>query len=56
MDHLVARIRRQGRLSTLSDALLLALLANSDCLPERVANGVLLCTPKYAPLWGGYAE
>ncbi|VDK23838.1 unnamed protein product [Anisakis simplex] len=41
MDHLVARIRRQGRLSALSDALLLALLANSDCVPERVANGVL---------------
>lgn len=41
MDRLVARIRRQGRFSKLSDALLLTLLANSDCVPERIASGVL---------------
>lgn len=41
MDRLVARIRCQGRLKSLSDALLLALLGNSDCVPERIAPGVI---------------
>ncbi|TKR65290.1 hypothetical protein L596_025714 [Steinernema carpocapsae] len=42
MDHLVARVRRVGKLKNLSDALLLRILDNSDFVPDRVANGVVL--------------
>ncbi|KAK0418614.1 hypothetical protein QR680_013671 [Steinernema hermaphroditum] len=42
MDHLVARIRRIGKLKNLSDALLLRILDSSDFHPDRVGNGVVL--------------
>ncbi|KAI6235374.1 Rap guanine nucleotide exchange factor 1 [Aphelenchoides besseyi] len=42
MEQLVSRIRQIHRLHGLSDALLLHLLSNSDYLPDRVANGVIL--------------
>lgn len=40
MDKVVTRIRRNSRLNNLSDALLLSLLANSECIPEKIASGV----------------
>ncbi|EYB81457.1 hypothetical protein Y032_0383g378, partial [Ancylostoma ceylanicum] len=42
MDALVSRARRIGPLRSLSDPLLLALFANSDCIPDRVQQGVVL--------------
>ncbi|KIH51225.1 hypothetical protein ANCDUO_18691 [Ancylostoma duodenale] len=41
MDALVSRARRIGPLRSLSDPLLLALFANSDCIPDRVQQGVV---------------
>ncbi|KAH7731423.1 Protein EPAC-1 [Aphelenchoides avenae] len=42
MEQLIAKVRRVPQLRSVSDALLLALLANSDYLPDRVFSGVIL--------------
>lgn len=41
MEQLVAQVRQIPQLRNFSDALLLALLANSDYLPDRVFSGVI---------------
>lgn len=41
MEQLIAKVRRVPQLRSVSDALLLALLANSDYLPDRVFSGVI---------------
>lgn len=41
MEQLIAKVRQIPRLRSCSDALLLALLANSDYLPDRVFSGVI---------------